>query len=1300
MPVTLVQHEELPREIQVPTYALIDSGATSSFIDESFLKTINLKTKKRPVPIPLFVVDGRPAISGRITHYCPVNIDIGNTCYPVNLDVTHLGTYPVVLGMPWLRKRNPNIDWTKGVISLQDAMSTPVRALPFVPDSRRDGTGALRTLTTNQPDIAPDSDSESGTATPRAASPRELDSFVNEPDDMDVDCDFEQSPGRTENVPAPRYQSETSVKSMINGTSTHVPSSLLVGKRNPTFPEDLPDPPEFIEELKKTVPGQYHDLLAAFSKQKADTLPPHRPYDLSIDLEEGKSPPFGPLYSLSELELAALSSWLQENLKKGFIRPSKSPAGAPILFVKKKNGDLRLCVDYRALNNITIKNRYPLPLIPEALDRLKSAQIYTKLDLRGAYNLVRIKEGDEWKTAFRTRYGHFECLVVPFGLTNAPAAFQHFMNDVFRDMLDVTVLIYLDDILIFSDSIQDHEKHVRAVLERLIAHGLYAGAEKCEFHVPETEFLGFVTSAKGVSMAKNKVEAILDWPEPTRLKELQSFLGFANFYRRFIQGYSRVILPLTRLLKKSTKFELDEPARQAFQTIKDAFIGADILRHFDPTLETIMETDASDYAISAILSQYHEKELRPVAFMSRKMNPAERNYEIHDKELLAIVDAMKAWRHYLEGLQRPFTILSDHQALQYFQTSKTLTRRQARWSEVINHHKYTIKYRSGSKSGKPDALSRRPDFAEGGKASEAEPAVLLRPFQDSWPETAPLPETGPPTVTATMPDTGAGPNTATEPVTGRDPEAGPPTESVPVPSAQVNALVRFTSTTSEIIADLKRYQRNDPDVSHWLEILEDPHANRDDVPANYTLSREGYLLTRGIIYVPDYESLKVRILQQAHDSREAGHPGQLKTLEIVRRNFFWPRMRQFINEYINSCETCQRNKSSHHHPYGLLKPLPVPEGPWRSISMDHIQDLPRSRGYDRILVVVDRLTKQAHFISAKETDDARLLAKQFQDNIFRIHGLPSDIVSDRGATFSSQWWKEFLRMLDVKPNLSTAFHPQSDGQTERVNQTIELYLRCYCDYLQDDWTDLLSLAEFAYNSTHHSAIGMTPFYCNLGYHPRMSIDILDNSVPDAEARLMKIRDAHEAAHENIRKANQQYAFWANKKRVAPPEFEVGERVWLLRRHIETMRPSSKLDAKRLGPFEITAKIGDRAFRLHLPGSMKIHNVFHVSLLEKFTPNRHPGREPPERPDPVVIDGRERYVAERILDSRMHQGQLDYYIHWRGYPPEDRTWCWASDFPPQDPMVIQYHTRHPNKPGRERIQRAGPSHENRPQRPRA
>jgi transposase InsO family protein len=1175
-----------------------------------------LQLDAKPVPVPLYVIDGRPIESGAVTHSCSVLSEFSGRTDNISLDVTRLGSYPLVLGTPWLRRNNPVIDWRRNLITLPD---TTVKALPLVPD-------------TLAPPVIP---------TPSFA-------LVN----ASAFSVASQLPDTKAGTLFYKPSGDSSKSSLFFSDNSHASATSAP---SPPF-DDMPDDSQFISDVKAKVPPQYHDLLSAFSKKKANTLPPHRPYDLSIDLEEGKTPPFGPIYSLSEPELKALRTWLDENLSKGFIRASSSPAGAPILFVKKKTGELRLCVDYRALNNITIKNRYPLPLIPETLDRLGKARIFTKLDLRGAYNLVRVKDGDEWKTAFRTRYGHYECRVMPFGLTNAPAVFQHFMNDVFRDVLDDFTVIYLDDILIYSTDPSKHDEHVRIVLERLIKHGLYCSADKCEFSVTTTEFLGFILSPSGISMASTKVSAIMDWPEPTKLREIQQFLGFANFYRRFIRGYSRIIMPLTKLLRKNTDFLFDDAARKAFNTIKQAFASADFLRHFDPDLPTVIETDSSDYAISAILSQYHGPTLHPVAFMSRKMLPAELNYEIHDKELLAIISSIKLWRHYLESLSSPFTILSDHQALQYFQTSKTLTRRQARWSEQINHHKYILKYRPGVKSGKPDALSRRPDFAEGGKASESAPITLLRPVTTSDSHLNTL--------------------------------ASYSTSLAIFPShlhhiSASHSILAIFPEPSTLLTDIKNALPHDPAISEILEQLQDPD-HRDDAQALGYKLEDDLLHFRNLVYVPNSEPIKVAILQQCHDSQEVGHPGIAKTLEVCQRNFYWPKLREFISDYINSCDLCQRNKPSRHKKYGLLKPLPVPTGPWRSLSMDHITDLPLSDGYNGILVIVCRLTKQAHFIAAHKTDTSPDLARQFLDNIFRIHGIPEDIVSDRGATFTSRFWRDFLAMLRVQPNLSTAFHPETDGQTERINQTIEHYLRNYCDHLQTNWSELLPIAEFSYNSTFHSAIGMSPFFANLGYHPRLSVTITRDSVPEAREFLEHIKSVQKRAAKNMTKAQEQYTYYANRKRLTPPEFEVDDKVWLLRRNIRTTRPSSKLDHKKLGPFKISEKVGTHAFRLELPDTMQIHPVFHVSLLEKYFPNKLPSRDITPPPDPVVVDGIEQYYIEKILNSRIRHGSLEYFVHWEGYPIEARSWTLGTDMADDEPLVVDFHTRYPDKPGHERI----------------
>ncbi|KAL0168429.1 hypothetical protein M9458_036651, partial [Cirrhinus mrigala] len=462
------------------------------------------------------------------------------------------------------------------------------------------------------------------------------------------------------------------------------------------FPRTLLPIP-YLQSGVPGLPAKYHDLALAFSKHKASQLPPHRPSDCAIDLIPGSTPPKGRIFLLSQPESEAMKKYIEEELAKGFIRPSTSPATAGFFFVKKKDGTLRPCIDYRGPNDITIKFRYPLPLVPAALEQLP------------AYNLIRIREGDEWKTAFSTSTGHYEYCVMPFGLANSPSVFQSFINDVFRDMLDCCVIVYIDDILIFSDSFQNHILHVRAVLQCLVQYQLYAKAEKCEFHQTSISFLGYIISQEGVAMDESKVRAVTQWPQPQTLKELQRFLGFANFYRRFIRGYSVIAAPLTSMTRQSSQFLKWTPAAlQAFADLKSQFTTAPILHHPDPFLPFIVEVDASSTGIGAVLSQRHGSPAKmfPCAYYSRKLTPAECNYDVGNRELLAMKAALEEWRHWLEGALHPFTILTDHKNLEYLRSAKRLNPRQARWALFFTCFTFTVTYRPGSKNTKTDSLSR------------------------------------------------------------------------------------------------------------------------------------------------------------------------------------------------------------------------------------------------------------------------------------------------------------------------------------------------------------------------------------------------------------------------------------------------------------------------------------------------------------------------------------------------------------------------------------------------------------------
>ena len=349
---------------------------------------------------------------------------------------------------------------------------------------------------------------------------------------------------------------------------------------------------------------------------------------------------------MSREELQVLREWLDENLRKGFVRPSSSPAASPVLFIEKPGGGLRLCVDYRALNGMTVKDRYPLPLTRETLNNLAGMRYFSKIDIIAAFNNIRMRPGEEYLTAFRTRFGLYESLVMPFGLTGAPATFQRYINDALRE--------YLDDILIYSRTRTEHEEHLRLVLTALRKASLYAKLTKCEFAVQETRFLGLIVTTEGIKMDPAKVDTVVNWKTPTCLTDVQAFLGFGNFYRRFINRFSRLTAPLTRLTRKDVPFIWNAACERAFTDLKSAFTTAPILAHFDWAKDVILEADSSDFVNAGILSQYGDDGLlHPVAFFSKKLTETECNYEIYDKELLAIVRCFEEWRPELEGTAFP-----------------------------------------------------------------------------------------------------------------------------------------------------------------------------------------------------------------------------------------------------------------------------------------------------------------------------------------------------------------------------------------------------------------------------------------------------------------------------------------------------------------------------------------------------------------------------------------------------------------------------------------------------------------------
>ena len=720
-----------------------------------------------------------------------------------------------------------------------------------------------------------------------------------------------------------------------------------------------------VEEI--IIPSEYVDYTNVFSPDSAAKLPePTGINNYPIDLIDDKQPPYGLIYRLGPVELETLKTYIKTNLANGFIRPSKLPAGALILFIHKKDGSLQLCVNYRGLNNLTIKNWYALPLIGESLDRLGRAKRFIQLDLTNAYHQMRIREGDEWKTAFRTRYGHFEYQVMPFGLSNTPATFQGYVNKILAEKLNVFVIVYLDAILIYTeDPGQSHVDAMQWVLKNLRRHGFFTNLKKCRFYQSEIRFLGYVVSTQGVSIEDEKIKAMKNWPEPKSARDIQVFIGFANFYRCFIQGFTKIAAPLTSMLKTSTTVDqsnlitidvsnkLDEKsskarllkssrtqklarsesgflianAKQAFSRLKQAFIEAPVLQHFDPEQHIQIEINASGYAIVGVLSQLASDDSgqwHPVAYFSWKMISAETWYKTHDGELLAIVEAFKTWRYYLKGCKYEVLVLTNHNNLRQFMDTKSLSFRQVRWAKELSRYHFRIDYRQSKANAAADALSRFPQRSSHKEETLwVENTHILHRLQsllaDSNISNVYSPSSSAPDLT--------------------------PLHQVLICGTHVFPKVRqYWDTIRQELAAEGPYALVGSMRLRLQELQE--KSNPDQKFRAEMLRKEGWEDLEGVLhyqrlpYVP--ELIRTELISRHHDGSLAGHFGIEKIRELIARKYYWETLRRDVESYVRGYNICLASKAVRHKPYGDLQLLPVPTHRWKDLSIDFVTGLPVS----------------------------------------------------------------------------------------------------------------------------------------------------------------------------------------------------------------------------------------------------------------------------------------------------------------------------------------------------------------------
>ena len=714
-------------------------------------------------------------------------------------------------------------------------------------------------------------------------------------------------------------------------------------------------------------------------------LPPERPVHHSIPLVPGAQPVHRRCYRMSPAEREVVQEYVEKLLKNGWVVPSTSPWGAPILLVPKPDGTMRVCVDYRALNALTIKNKFALPRVDDLIDSLSGAKVFSALDLASGYWQIRLSPEDAEKTGFNTHEGHYEWKVLPMGLSNAPATFQHMMNSIFAGKgLHKFVAVYLDDILIYSKTPEEHLDHLRQVFQVLREQQFYCKLSKCHFAKTELKYLGHIVGVDGIKVDPAKIKKVAEWPTPKSSAEVRSFLGLATYFRRFIQGFSSIARPLHRLTQHDMAhvqpFPWTATCQAAFETLKLALTTAPVLKMPDYEKSFEIVCDASLHGIGAVLLQ----DGHPIAYESKKFTPAEYRYDTGEQEMLGVVHGLKTFRCYVAG--RRFTLVTDHEPLTYFNTQPQLSRKHARWYEFLQTFDFGWVHRPG-RINVADPLSRLPAITnslDGLRVTAVHRHVLC-----------------------------ATTRAAAQPK--------------PVATVDEDPLLRRIKAAYS--------------ADEWFQ---DP-----DNIANHHLTQERELWWRGqAVVVPDADNLRLQCLHAVHDSAVGGHFGIKKTRELAQRLYWWPGMRKQIDTYVRECVTCQRNKSPNHAPFGELQPLPIPDELWEQISFDLIVKLPKTkRGHDSILVVVDRLSKYTIFTPCTEKLDSPGLVSLLESKVVADKGYPKMIISDRDVRATAKYYQDWCSKHDIKPRESTAYHSQANGQAERTNLTsVEELSQVLCQF--------------------------------------------------------------------------------------------------------------------------------------------------------------------------------------------------------------------------------------------------------------
>jgi len=1109
-----------------------------------------------------------------------------------------------------------------------------------------------------------------------------------------TELEFAAAKAKTE-VITPEQQA-ADVQAAINDLKASVAAN------NPPPPEQrAPTPAD--EQQSKWLDTKVQELITTYGDQVfREKLPGIRQQGENVEAiptTPGAKPPTRGLGRYIKHDKDELDKQITTLLKDGMIEPSMSPYAAAAMIVPKYNPDgsikaWRMVIDYRLLNTITVKFQFPMPRIDDVLDSVNGAIYYSSCDATWGFWQIRLHPSDIPKTAFRTPTGLYQWRVLPFGLSNSPAVFQRTMSSFFQkaftypDGTSVTALgsfiqVYMDDLLIYSKTAADHLLHLDFVFSTLRSNGIYLNPKKCEFNKPEVRFLGHLVSRHGVRPDPCKVSVMKDWPAPLDKNDMYRFLGFANYFRQYIRSYATLAAPLYPLTQCTSKedFATKWASLQVscFEAIKLALISAPTLKlpDFDTPFEVIV--DASNVAVGAVLIQDN----RPVAYESKKLSTAQQKWTTTERELFAAVHALRQWRCYLQHPSFQFTLWTDHNPNTFFSTThRPLSPRQARWQEFMGPFNFEWRYKKGP-DNIADALTRLPGTAE----------VFSMIQLNAQPTTIDL-------NSMTTKRTKRPPRFALLQAQAKRRKAvrvrfadllvtSEPQESQESSSSDSDSETDYPNTAPEGLTPFE--------TTLWHH-KEDPffvtHSNRDQwIQDSHGIWRD----SRQRLVIPT-KKLHKQVLKACHDTVFSGHFGAERTKHLVQRLFYWPGMGKHIKDYCDSCLKCQAVKPTNKLPLGALLPLPVPTGKWTDVTVDMITGLPKTKhGFDAILVFVDRLTKMTHIVPTTETMDSEDFCWLLARDVIRLHGAPLTLISDRGSIFHSRYAQTWTADMGTWQRFSSAYHPQTDGQTERTNRVLEDVLRCFADTNQTDWDTYLPMAEFAMNNSPNAATRQTPFMLNYGVNPRHPdvirlVRLHHNNILASDLRQQHIqlnavaamrstmREVHNVpaasefstamkkaiSHTKIllQEARQRMQQFTDEKRTTNISFNTGDKVMVSTKHLKLLTGGcNKLLPRYVGPFTVTAVINPVAYRLDLPSTMRVHNVFHISLLKLYT--HRPGAS--VHPEPMIIDGNEEYEVEVLLSKRektvstkkathSENGRkpkkvMEYLVKWKNYGPE-------------------------------------------------